>query len=710
MIERIVEWSAGHRVFVLVAFAIVAAIGGWAITTTPLDAIPDLSENQVIVFTEYMGRSPQIVEDQVTFPLVTTLQGLPHVKAIRAQSMFGMSFVYIIFDDNVDIYWARSRVLEKLSTVSSSLPDGAKMELGPDGTGVGQVFWYTIEGNGSDLGTLRAIQDWYVKPQLQSVEGVAEIASVGGFIKEYQISADPLKLRSYGLDIGTIRNAVMRVNNDVGGKIIESNSREQIVRGQGFIRSLEDIRGITLDSRNGIPVRVSDVANVTVGSDIRRGSLEKNGKGEVTGGIVVIRSGENAKSVIDRIKEKIAAIEPGLPNGIKIIPAYDRSELINASVNNLYRTLIEEAIIVTLVILIFLFHLPSAIRIVIEIPISVLIAFILMRILGMSSNIMSLGGIAIGIGVLVDASIVLLENAHRHLAEAQEKEETDGTAYDYKKIIIRSTKQVARPIFFSILIIVISFLPVFLLSGQEGKLFHPLAYTKTFSLLGSAIVSITLVPVLMTLLMRGKFRPEEKNPVSHFFIRIYRPLLQWALKHRGLVLGVNLAALLIAIPIALGIGNEFMPPLDEGSLLFMPTMFPSVSLSEANRIMGVQDAIIKEYPEVSQVLGKVGRAETATDPAPVSMVETIILLKPHSEWRPGLTKDKIINELTAKLQIPGVANSWTQPIINRINMLTTGVRTDIGVKFFGENLDTLERLATEAEAILKGVRGAVDVI
>ncbi len=646
----------------------------------------------------------------MTFPLVKALQGLPNIKAVRATSMFGMCFIYIIFEDGIDIYWARSRVLEKLSTVQSSLPQGSRMELGPDGTGIGQVFWYTVEGKGYDLGTLRAIQDWFVKPQLQSVEGVAEIASAGGYIKQYQINVDPVKLRSYGFELGQIQSAVIRVNNNVGGKIIEVGGTEQIIRGQGYIKSLDDIKLITLESRNGIPITIGDVANVTIGSDIRRGALEKNGTGEVTGGIVVMRVGENAKAVIDHIKEKIASIESGLPSGVKILPAYDRSELIQASVDNLYHTLIEEAIIVTLVILLFLFHIPSALRIIVEIPISVLIAFILMRVVGISSNIMSLGGIAIGIGVLVDASIVLLENAHRHLAEAQEKKEKEGVDFDYNKVIIMSTKQVARPIFFSILIIVISFLPVFLLTGQEGKLFHPLAFTKTFSLLGSALVSITLVPVLMTLLMKGRFRKEEKNPVSRFFSKIYHPIIEWALKHRKTALGLNLLALIIAIPVALSIGNEFMPPLDEGSLLFMPSFLPSISLSEGKRIMQIQDAIIKDYPEVLQVLGKVGRAETPTDPAPISMVETIVLLKPHDQWRAGVTKDIIINDLAAKLQIPGVANSWTQPIINRINMLTTGVRTDIGVKFFGENLDTLEHLAIDAETILKTVRGAADVV
>jgi Cu(I)/Ag(I) efflux system membrane protein CusA/SilA len=709
MIERIVDWSARHRIFVIAIFILIAGVGVWAITTTPLDAIPDLSENQVIVFSQYMGRSPQIVEDQVTFPLVTALQGLPNMKAVRATSMFGMSFIYLIFEDKVDPYWARSRVLEKLATVQASLPAGSQTQLGPDGTGVGHVFWYTVEGNGFDLGELRSIQDWFIRPQLQSVEGVAEIASVGGYAREYQVNLDPRKMQLYGVTLDAITRAVTRSNNAVGGRIVEVNGQESFVRGEGYFTSIADFRNVTVAANNSVPIPLANVADITIGAAPRRGSLEKNGTGEVTGGIVVMRTGENAKEVIDRVKARIAELSPGLPNGVTIETAYDRSELIEASVATLEHTLVEEAIIVTLVILIFLFHFPSALRIVIEIPISVLIAFILMRLFGITSNIMSLGGIAIGIGILVDGSIVLLENAHRHLSEAQTKKEKDGIDYDYRAIVIRSAQQVARPIFFSLIIIVVSFLPVFLLTGQEGKLFHPLAFTKTFSLLGSALVSITLVPVLMTLLMRGKMRPEEKNPVSRFFQKLYSPTLAWALKHKMISIAINALALAVAIPIALSLGSEFMPPLDEGSLLFMPLLVPSTSMTEATRILQAQDAIIKSYPEVEQVLGKAGKAETATDPAPQSMIETIIMLKPRSKWRPGITKNKIVDDLNSNLRMPGVALGWTQPIINRINMLTTGVRTDLGLKFFGNNLDTLDRLGAEAERLLRPIRGAADV-
>ena len=709
MIEQIVEWSATHRTIVIGLFLLISVVGVWAIVTTPLDAIPDLSDNQVIVLTDYMGQSPQIVEDQVTFPLVTALQGLAGVKAVRATSMFGESFVYIIFNDNVDLYWARSRVLEKLATVAPILPAAAKTSLGPDGTGVGQVFWYTVEGKGYDLGTLRAIQDWFVKLQLQSVEGVAEVASIGGYMREYQVNLDPRKLQLYGVTMDDVTRAVTQSNNAVGGRIVEVNGRENFVRGQGYFTSIDDFRGVTVGARNGVPIPLSNIADITIGAAPRRGSLDKNGTGEVVGGIVVMRATENAKDVIDRVKARIAEIAPGLPVGVKIEPAYDRSELIEASVQTLEHTLIEETIIVTIVVLIFLFHFPSALRIVIEIPVSVLISFILMRLFGINSNIMSLGGIAIAIGVLVDGSIVLLENAYRHLAEAQARKENDGTEYDYRTVVIRSAQQVARPIFFSLIIIVVSFLPVFLLTGQEGKLFHPLAFTKTFALLGSAVVSITLVPVLMTLLMRGRMRPEEKNPVSHFFQKLYLPILTGALRYRKTTIAINLLALAVAVPVVLGLGSEFMPPLDEGSLLFMPLLAPSVSMPEATRILQMEDAIIKNYPEVQQVLGKVGRAESATDPAPQSMLETIVLLKPKDKWRVGVTKEKIVDDLNRELRLPGVALSWTQPIINRINMLTTGVRTDLGLKFFGENLDTLERLSNDAAALLQRVPGAADV-
>jgi len=708
MIERIIDYCARNRFIVIVTYLLVIGVGIWAVSTTPLDAIPDLSENQVIVFTEWMGRSPKLVEDQITFPLVTALQGVPEVHVIRAQSMFGMSFIYIIFEERTDLYWARSRVLEKLSVVQSSLPQGAKMQLGPDGTGVGHVFWYTLEGS-YDLGTLRAIQDWYVKLNLQGVQGVAEVASVGGYVRQYQVDVDPNKMKGYGLTLGDIRDAVVRSNNDVGGKIIEISDAEYLVRGQGYIQSVKDVEKIVVGtSPTGTPVYVSNVGAVQLGGDIRRGSLEKDGQGQVVGGIVVARYGENPKDVIDRVKTKIEEITPGLPQGVHIKTAYDRSDLITASIGTLKSALIEEAIVVGLVVFLFLLHVRSVIRVIIEIPVAVLIAFITMRLGGITSNIMSLGGIAIAIGVIVDASIVLVENAYRNVAEAQERKGT-LTNEDFIEISIMSAKQVGPSIFFAVTIMVVSFLPVFLLEGQEGKLFQPLAFTKTFVLAGSAIIAITLVPMLMTMLTRGNFRTQERNPVTRVLNRLYAPVIHWVLKHRKTAIALNMLALLIAVPMMLNIGSEFMPPLDEGSLLFMPVTLPSASITEVNRILQVQDAIIKSLPEVETVLGKAGKAETSTDPSPVSMIESIILLKPKSQWRPGITKDDIISELDSKLQVPGVRNGWTQPIINRINMLSTGVRTDLGVKIFGKDLDTLEQLAVRAEQILRKVPGAADL-
>ncbi len=708
MIERIIDYCARNKFIVILVYLLIIGWGIWAVVHTPLDAIPDLSENQVIVFTEWMGRSPQLVEDQVTFPLVTALQGVPEVKAIRASSMFGMSFIYIIFDDATDLYWARSRVLEKLSTVQSSLPQGAKMQLGPDGTGVGHVFWYTVEGK-YDLGTLRAIQDWYIKLNLQGVQGVAEVASVGGYVRQYQVDVDPGKMKAYGVTLADIQSAVMRSNNDVGGKILEINNAEYFVRGQGYIQSLRDIENIVVGTgANGTPIYIRNIGIVQMGPDIRRGSLEKNGEGQAVGGIIVMRYGENAEAVIERVKERIREISPGLPAGVEIKPAYDRSTLIEASIHTLEHALVEEAIVVSIVVLIFLLHVRSVLRVIIEIPVAVLIAFICMKLFGITSNIMSLGGIAIAIGVIVDASIVLVENAYRNVARAQE-EKGHLTTEDYVEISIISAKQVGPSIFFAVAIMVVSFLPVFMLEGQEGKLFRPLAFTKTFVLGGSAIIAITLVPMLMTMLTRGKFRTENKNPITRVLNNLYAPVIHWVLKNRRTTIALNVAALLITIPMIMHIGSEFMPPLDEGSLLFMPVTLPSASLTELNRILQVQDAIIKSVPEVDQVLGKVGRAETSTDPAPTSMIETIIVLKPKDQWRPGMTKNDIINELDSKLQIPGVRNGWTQPIINRINMLSTGVRTDLGIKIFGKDLDTLERLAIESEQIVKKVPGAADV-
>ncbi len=708
MIERIIDYCARNKFIVILAYLIIVGWGIWAVGNTPLDAIPDLSENQVIVFTEWMGRSPQLVEDQITFPLTTALQGIPQVQAIRAQSMFGMSFIYIIFEETTDLYWARSRVLEKLSTVQTSLPPGAKMQLGPDGTGVGHVFWYTVEGP-QDLGTLRAIQDWYIKLNLQGVEGVAEVASVGGYVKQYQVDVDPNKMKAYGVTLMDVRTAVMRSNNDVGGKILEMSDAEYFVRGQGFIQSVRDVENIVVGTgANGVPIYIRNIGTVQMGGDIRRGSLEKDGRGQVVGGIVVMRYGENAKEVIDRVKQRLNEISAGLPSGVSIKTAYDRSTLILAAVNTLRNALIQEAIVVSMIVLLFLLHVRSVLRVIIEIPIAVLIAFIGMKHFGITSNIMSLGGIAIAIGVIVDASIVLVENAYRNVARAQAEKGT-LTREEYVELSIRSAKQVGPAIFYSVAIMVVSFLPVFLLHGQEGKLFRPLAFTKTFVLAGSAIIAITLVPMLMTILTRGKFRTEHQNPVTRILNALYAPVIRWVLKHRKLTIALNVLALLITIPLLMNMGSEFMPPLDEGSLLFMPVTLPSASITEVNRIMQVQDAIIKSIPEVEMVLGKAGKAETSTDPAPVSMIESIIILKPKDQWRPGITKDDIIAELDAKLQIPGVRNGWTQPIINRINMLSTGVRTDLGVKIFGRNLDTLESLAIQAEQILRKVPGAADL-
>lgn len=706
MIEKIIDFSVKNRFVILLLYVGIAAFGIYSVYTTPVDAIPDLSENQVILWTEWMGRSPQIIEDQITYPLTTNLQGMPKVKAVRSQSMFGMSFIYVIFEDNTDIYWARSRVLEKLSQVQGTLPEGVKPVIGPDGTGVGHIFWYHLKSDKYDLGELRAIQDYYMKLGLQSVEGVAEVASIGGFVKQYQIDIDPNKIVSYGLSINEIMMAVQRSNKDVGGGNLESSSIDYFIKGKGYIRNKEDIENINImTGNNGVPIRIGDIATVQIGGDTRRGLLDMNGEGEVVGGIIVMRYGENAQTVIDRVKEKIKELEKGLPPEIKVEVSYDRSDLISKAIQTLRNAIFEESLIVSLIVMLFLFHFRSAIRILIEIPVALLISFILMKQFNITSNIMSLGGLIISIGILIDASIVMVENAYRNLAIAQAK----GGVIDYIEISAKSAKQVGRAIFFSEAIIVVSFLPVFMLEGQEGKLFHPLAFTKTFAIAGSAFITITLVPMLMTLFMKGKFYDERKNPVMKFFSRLYDPILRLALKYRKTTLAINLLALLITIPIMMNRGSEFMPPLDEGSILFMPTMLPNVSITEAKRVLQVQDAIIKEIPEVEHVLGKVGRAETPTDPAPVSMIETIIILKDKSLWREGMTKAQIISEMNSKLQIPGVSNGWTQPIINRINMLATGVRTDLGIKIFGENLDTLERLAIQVERIVKPIPGAADV-
>ncbi len=710
MIEKIIDWSAHNRAIVLLIYLIISGLGIYAVMNLPVDAIPDLSENQVIVYTEWMGRSPQVVEDQITYPLVSAMQGMAEVKAVRATTMFGMSFVFVIFQDKTDINFARSRVQERLGTVTSQLPPGVTPTLGPDGTGVGHVFWYTVEGEGYDLATLRSVQDWFIRYKLSSVEGVAEIASIGGFVKEFQVDVHPEKLKAYNISPLDVASALTNANNESGGKNIVVTDAEYFIRGTGYLKTQEEIENIPIkNTPNGVPVFIRNVATVQLGGELRRGLLEKNGEGEVVGGIVVMRNGENAQAVIERVREKIREITPGLPKGINIKTAYDRSTLIKEAVGTLERALIEAGIVVAVVVALFLFHFRSIVRILIEIPVATLLAFLFMYLFDISSNIMSLGGIILAIGVIVDSSVVLVENSYRNIARAME-EKGQLSNDEYFGISLQSAKQVGRAIFFSDLIILVSFLPVFLLTGQEGKLFHPLAFTKTFTMLGSAIVVISLIPVLMTMLMRGTFRKEEANPVTNFFQRIYQPIIKLVLRYRKTALALNFLALIVTIPMIIDTGTEFMPPLDEGSLLFMPVMLPNVSIGEAGRILQLQDKIIRSVPEVEYVLGKAGRAETATDNAPLSMIETIILLKPKDQWREGITKKDIILELDSKLQFAGVRNGWTQPIINRINMLSTGVRSEIGLKIFGPNLDTLEQYAVRAEQLLKEVEGAADVV
>jgi Cu(I)/Ag(I) efflux system membrane protein CusA/SilA len=707
MIEKIIEYSVRNRIFVLMIFVLIAVAGIWSISRTPVDAIPDLSDNQVIVFTDYPGRSPQVVEDQVTYPLAVNLQGLPKVKAVRASSAFGFSMIYVIFEDKADIYWARTRVLERLNYASSFLPPTARPTLGPDGTGVGHVFWYTIEGKGYDLEQLRTLQDWFVRYQLNTVQGVAEVASIGGFVREYQIDLDPNRLFAYKISVGQILEAVKASNRDVGGRLLEQADAEYLIRGRGYVQSVSDLENIVVGADlRGTPINLGSLGTIQLGGAIRRGLLDKNGDGEAVGGIVVMRYGENANDVVARVKEKIDALAKGLPPGVKIKVEYDRSDLIGRAIGTLQSTLTEESIVVSLVILVFLLHLPSAMAVVLTLPIAVLFAFIAMQLLGVTSNIMSLGGIAIAIGVLVDAGVIMVENCYRRLSELP-PEERDARRL---QTVIAAAQQVGRAIFFSLAIIILSFVPVFLLEGQEGKLFHPLAFTKTFAMVGSALLAITLLPVLMSWLMRGKMPPESANPVSRFCIRLYSPVIRWVLRWQKTTIALNLLALAIAIPLFLHLGSEFMPALDEGSLLYMPVTLPNISISEAKRLIQVQDKIIKNVPEVENVLGKVGRAETSTDPAPVSMFESIIILKPRDQWRKGVTKADIVAELDSRLQQIGVRNGWTQPIINRINMLSTGVRTDLGVKIFGNDLNVLKELAVEAEGLLKAVPGAADVV
>ena len=709
MIEALIAWSVRHRVLVLLAVLAMVGWGAWSALRAPLDALPDLSENQVVVMTEWPGRSPQIVEDQITYPLVTSLQGLPGVRTVRAASGVSLSMIYVIFEDEVETYWARTRVLERLAQVRGLLPGGVTPMMGPDGTGVGHVFWYVLEAPGYDLGELRAIQDWYLRYQLGSVPGVAEVASFGGFQRQYQIDLDPRKMAVHGVSVGDVAAAVRGASLEVGGDVLQSQGAEYLIRGRGYVREKRDLERVVLraDAR-GVPVLLGQVATVQMGPAARRGLADWNGKGEAVGGIVVMRRGDNAQIVIDRVKERLATVAPALPPGVKVVTAYDRSDLIQATVATLRDALWQEIAIVSVVILVFLYHWRSALVVILTIPAAVLMAFIPMTQLGITSNIMSLGGLALAVGDLVDAGVVMTENAYRHLAEARARgEEPQGR--ELLALVTSSSQEVGRAIVSAILVIVISFLPVLMLTGQEGKLFSPLALLKTFALLGAALLAVTAVPALITYLLRGRMREEHEIPPVRLAKAAYRPVLDAALRFRGVTLAVAIVIAATSVPLAMRIGSEFMPPLDEGSLLFMPISVPNLNITEAKRLITLQDRIIMQTPEVASVLGKVGRADTATDPAPVSMFESIIMLKPRDQWRPGLTKEKLVEELDAKLRMPGVANGWTQPIINRINMLSTGVRTDLGVKFFGDDLQVLEDLAIQAEGLLAQVPGAADL-
>jgi Cu(I)/Ag(I) efflux system membrane protein CusA/SilA len=694
MLERIIDASIRNRFLVGLGVLLLLGWGTWAVLETPLDAIPDVSDTQVIVVTDVSGQAPRIVEDQVTYPLTTTMLAVPRTKAVRGISMFGVSLVYVLFEDGTDVYWARSRVLEYLNTARGRLPEGVAPALGPDATGVGWVFEYTVESDEHDLAQLRSLQDWFIRYRLLSVPGVAEVASVGGFVKEYQVRLDPARLRSLGIPSSRVAEAIRASNVEVGGRVLELAEREYMVRGRGYLRGVADLEAVPLlaDSA-GTAVTVGDVARVELGPAERRGVAERNGEGEVVGGIVVMRYGENAADVIASVKREIAAIERSLPPGVEIRTAYDRSELIRRAVDTLKETLVEESLIVALVCLAFLLHLRSALVAILTLPLGILISFIVMRWLGVTANIMSLGGIAIAIGAMIDAAIVMIENVHKHI-------ERDPEA-DRWRVAAAASKEVGPPLFFSLLIITISFLPVFTLQGEEGRLFRPLAFTKTFAMAGAALLAVTFIPVAMALFVRGHVRPETANPLNRWARAAYAPLYGWAMRRRALVLGAALVALAVSWVPFKRLGSEFMPPLNEGTVLAMPTTLPGVSVTTMSRYLQWLDRTLMRFPEVESVFGKIGRAETATDPAPLSMTEAVVNLKPESEWRDGLTLDGLIDEMDAATRVPGVANLWAQPIRVRLDMLSTGIRTPVGIKVLGPDLATVDTLAGRVAALLQ---------
>ncbi len=705
MIEKIIDMSLRDKFLVIIATIMVFAAGLFALKNTPLDAIPDLSDVQVIVFTEYPGQAPQVVEDQVTYPLTTAMLAVPNAKVVRGYSFFGFSFVYIIFDDNTDMYWARSRVLEYLNYVSGRLPAGVTPTLGPDATGVGWVYEYAlVDRTGkNDLAQLRSIQDWYLRYPLQTVAGVSEVASIGGYVKQYQVEVDPNALLNYNIPLAKVKRAIQRSNNDVGGRLVEMAETEYMVRGLGYIKSIEDLKSIPVGvDKNGTPIRIQDVAHVQLGPELRRGLAELNGEGEVAGGVVIMRFGENALATIEGVRKKLEELKPGLPEGVEIVPVYDRGDLIERAVDNLKEKLIEESIVVSIICMLFLLHARSALVAILTLPLGILMAFIIMHWQGINANIMSLGGIAIAIGAMVDGAIVMIENAHKHLEHAARDKGSALTLAERWEAVGAASREVGPALFFSLLIITVSFLPVFTLQAQEGRLFSPLAFTKTYAMASAAILAITLVPVLMGYFIRGKILPEAKNPVNRFLHFIHKPVLSLAIQWRRVTLAIALLLLGVSYYPVSKLGSEFMPPLDEGDILYMPTTYPGISITKAKELLQQTDKILSQFPEVHHVFGKVGRAETATDPAPLAMIETTIKIRPKSEWPdPSKTTKQLMDEMDAAIKFPGVANAWTMPIKTRIDMLSTGIKTPIGIKVSGPDLEVLEKVASDIEQAVK---------
>ena len=705
MISRIIEVCARNRFLVFTSVLLLTVAGIWSLRHVPLDALPDISDVQVIVHTSWTGQPPDIIEDQVTYPIVTSLLAAPRVKAVRAQTMFGDSYVYVVFQDGTDQYWARSRVLEYLEQISGRLPASVHPAIGPDASGAGWVFEYAIVDTSGrhNLADLRSLQDWRLRYALETVPGVAEVASIGGYVRQYQVQLDPNKLRAYNIPLSTVIDSVKASTNEVGGRVLDLSGAQYMIRGLGYLKSLDDLAMVAVGSRNGTPVLVRDLGTVSFGPDIREGAAEWDGRGETVGGIIVMRQGMNALKVIDGVKAKLREIAPSLPAGVKIVAGYDRSGLINASIATLQRDLLEEAAIVSVVILVFLFHFRSALIAIVALPIAVLISFIPIYLLGVTSNIMSLGGIALAIGVLVDAAIVMVENGYRRLSERQERDAAPVEEGERREILIDAAKQVGPALFFSLLIIVVSFLPVFLLEAQEGRMFRPLAWTKTLAVGSSSILAITLVPVLMVMLIRGRLRPESANPISRVTQAIYLPVLRFCLRYRKLTIALNLLFLLATLPIAFRLGSQFMPPLFEGSALYMPTALPGIAIEQAKVLLEKQDAILKTFPEVESVFGTVGRSDSATDNAPLDMYDTTVMLKPREQWPAGMTYTKLIQEMDGKLQFPGLTNTWTTPVENRLDMELTGIKTPLGLKVQGPNVDGIEQLAAKMQGVLSGM-------